>query len=96
MTVDEALTLWQNKEAMIIDIRTKEEYQEGHIPDAPFIPVGELESYLSELPESEKVLLICSSGNRSGRTTGLLRSKGFENVDNIDGGMLAWRGPVVK
>ncbi len=96
MTVDEALRLWQNKEAIIIDVRTPQEYQEGHIPEVPLIPLNQIESRMSEVPKDQKVLLICRSGNRSNQGTNLLRSKGFDNVHNIDGGMLAWRGPVVK
>ncbi|SMC76661.1 rhodanese-like domain-containing protein [Sporomusa malonica] len=96
VTVDEALALWQNKEAFVIDVRTQQEYQDGHIPGAPLIPLNQLERRIDEVPKNQKVLLICRSGNRSGQGTSLLRSKGFDNVYNIDGGMLAWRGPVVK
>ncbi|MDF2572763.1 MAG: sulfurtransferase [Sporomusa sp.] len=96
VTVDEALALWQNKEAIIIDVRTQQEYQEGHIQGVPLIPLNQLDSRVGEVPKTQKVLLICRSGNRSGQGTSLLRSKGFDNVYNIDGGMLAWRGPVVK
>lgn len=96
VNVDEALRLWQDKEAIIIDVRTPQEYQEGHIPEAPLIPLNQLESRMSEVPKDQKVLLICRSGNRSNQGTNLLRSKGFDNIHNIDGGMLAWRGPVVK
>lgn len=96
MATDEALSLWQANEAVIIDVRTLKEYQEGHIPDVPLIPLNQLESRLDEVPKDRKVLLICRSGRRSAQGTSLLQSKGFEQVENIEGGMLAWRGPVVK
>ena len=96
MTTEEALSLWQAKEAVIIDVRTPQEYQEGHIPDAALIPLNQLESRLDEVPKDQQVLLICRSGRRSAQGTSLLRSKGFDQVANIEGGMLAWRGPVVK
>jgi phage shock protein E len=96
MTVDEALALWQSKAAIIIDIRTREEYLAGHIPGVNLVSFDELEHHVSEIPENEKVLLICRSGNRSARAASLLKNKGFDNVDNVDGGMQAWPGPVVK
>lgn len=96
MTTEEALSLWQAGEAVIIDVRTPQEYQQGHIPDVPLIPLDQLETRLSEVPSDRRVLLICRSGRRSAQGTNLLRSKGFEQVYNIDGGMLAWHGPVVK
>ncbi len=96
MTTEEALSLWQDGKAVIIDVRTPKEYQEGHIPDAPLIPLDQLESRIEEVPKDKRVLLICRSGRRSAQGTSLLRSKGFEQVENIEGGMLAWRGPVVK
>ncbi|EGO64650.1 rhodanese-like domain-containing protein [Acetonema longum] len=96
VSIHTALELWQNKEAAIIDIRTPEEYRDGHIPEVPLIPLDQLESRLREIPKDKKVLLICRSGNRSSQGTKLLRAKGFSNVYNITGGMNSWRGPVVK
>jgi hydroxyacylglutathione hydrolase len=97
MTTEEALSLWQAGEAVIIDVRTLKEYQEeGHIPDVTLIPLDQLENRIEEVPNDQRVLLICHSGRRSAQGTYLLRSEGFELVENIEGGMLAWHGPVVK
>ncbi|MDD4600749.1 Thiosulfate sulfurtransferase GlpE [bioreactor metagenome] len=96
VTIDEALRMWESKEAMMIDIRTPEEYQAGHIPGVLLIPLDQLANRASEVPKDQKVLLICRSGNRSSQGTKLLRSKGFDNVYNVMSGMSAWRGPVEK
>jgi rhodanese-related sulfurtransferase len=96
VTAQQALKMWQAKEATIIDVRTPEEYREGHIPDAPLIPLSELASRSAEVPKDKKVLIICRSGNRSAQAIKLLRDKGFTNVYNVTGGMSEWRGPVVK
>lgn len=96
VTVDEALKLWQDKAAVIIDVRTAEEYREGHIPGAPLIPLAELAGRAGEVPRDKKVLIICRSGNRSAQATKLLRDKGFDNVYNIAGGIKEWRGPIAK
>lgn len=95
-SIEEALNLWQNKEAIIIDVRTQGEYAEGHIPGVANIPLDQLEKRTDEIPKDQKVLLICRSGNRSAKGTTLLRNSGFDNVFNITGGMLAWQGPVTK
>ncbi len=96
ISVDEALRLWQNKEAIIIDVRTPGEYRDGHIPGVVNIPVDELEKRIGEIPKDKKVVLICRTGSRSAQGTRLLRSKGFNNVYNSTGGMSTWKGPVEK
>jgi len=96
VSIDQALQMWQNKEAIIIDVRTPQEYTEGHIPGVANIELDQLANRSSEVPTDKKVLLICRSGNRSSQGTSLLRSKGFANVYNITTGMSNWRGPVEK
>lgn len=96
VSVDEALRLWQSKEAILIDVRTPGEYRDGHIPDVVNIPLDELEKRMGEVPKDKKVVLICRTGNRSAEGTRLLRGKGFTNVFNSTGGMSSWKGPVTK
>ena len=96
ISVDEALRLWQNKEAIIIDVRTPGEYRDGHIPGVVNIPLDELEKRIGEIPKDKKVVLICRTGNRSAQGTRLLRIKGLNNVYNSTGGMSTWKGPVEK
>ena len=96
VSVDEALRLWQAKEAILIDVRTPAEYREGHIPGVVNIPLAEIEKRLGEIPKDKKVVLICRTGNRSAQGTKFLRGKGFENVFNSTGGMSTWKGPVTK
>ena len=96
VSVDEALQLWQDKAAILIDVRTPAEYKVGHIPGVANIPLDELEKRMGEVPKDSKVVLICRTGNRSAQGTRLLREKGFANVFNSTGGMSTWRGPVEK
>lgn len=96
VSIEDALTMWQNKEAVIIDVRTHEEYRDGHIPGVALIPLDQLSNRMNEVPKDKKVLIICRSGNRSAKGTSLLRSNGFDNVYNVTGGMMAWRGPQEK
>ena len=96
VSVDEALRLWQAKEAILIDVLTPAEYRDGHIPGVVNIPLAEIEKRLGEIPKDKKVVLICRTGNRSAQGTKFLRSKGFDNVFNSTGGMSTWKGPVTK
>lgn len=96
VSVQEAFKMWQNKEAVVIDVRTPEEYRQGHIPGVVNIPLDQLSARAGEVPTTAAVLLICRSGNRSGQGTSLLRARGFANVYNVAGGMNEWPGPVVS
>ncbi len=73
--------------ATLVDVRSKEEYQSGHIPGSLNIPLQQLESRLSAIPKSKAVITCCASGMRSGSAKSLLQSRGYE-VHNGGG----WRG----
>lgn len=82
---------------LFVDVRTPEEYQEGHIPNAKInIPHDQLESRLEELEgyENQPILLICRSGVRSLIAADFLAKKGFSKLYNLKGGMLEWTGPI--
>lgn len=77
----------------LIDVREVEEVEAGHIPGIINIPLSVLETRMPELDKSEKYIVVCRSGKRSGMATQLLESQGF-NVTNMVGGMLEWQGEV--
>lgn len=70
--------------ALLIDVRTEQEYAEGHLPDAQLIPHTELQHSLGELAshKDKEVILYCRSGVRSNWAASLLRSEGFEKAFN--------------
>ena len=74
--------------AIIVDVRTKDEYKAGHIAGSLNIPVNELGSHLAKLPQSKTIITCCASGMRSASAKAILRSNGYENVHN--GG--SWSG----
>lgn len=90
VTAEEAKELIDNKEVMILDVRTPEEYEEGHIPTATLIPLQELENRLNELDPSESYLIVCRSGNRSGQASEILTANNFDSIYNMTGGMNSW------
>jgi len=89
ISVDEASELFKQG-AFMLDVRQPEEWAQGHIDGANLIPLGELESRISEIPNDRDVLIICRSGNRSTQARELLRSDGLTRTTSIMGGMNAW------
>lgn len=80
----------------VIDVRTAEEYAEGHIPEASLLPLEELETRISELDKDKTYLFVCRSGNRSGQAAQILIDKGFKDVYNLKTGMNEWPYDVEK
>lgn len=80
--------------AVVVDVRTPEEFAGGHVPGALNIPVDELSDRLAELEaqRSAPVYLICASGRRSARASALLSEAGFAQPINVLGGTKAWVG----
>jgi rhodanese-related sulfurtransferase len=80
------------REAVLIDVRERDEWRAGHVKGARHIPLGELSARLGEIPRDREVLLFCRSGSRSGTATRLLRGQGFAQARNVEGGIIAWTG----
>jgi rhodanese-related sulfurtransferase len=93
---DEAKKLIDNKEVVVLDVRTPEEYQDGHIPNALLVPLQELENKLNDLDKNEPYLLVCRSGNRSTQASEILTSDSFTNIYNMTGGMNSWVYEIAK
>lgn len=89
----EAVNLLNHEDAVIVDVRENKEYQDGHILNAIHIPQGALPTRLTELEKyrSRPIILACRSGHRSGQACALLKKQGFENVYNLNGGVMAWQ-----
>ena len=77
-------------EFQVLDVREENEVKAGRIPGSVWIPYGELERRMNELDEKREVAVHCASGLRSYKACLKLQQEGFENVKNIDGGMLCW------
>jgi len=87
-------TLKINREdAIVIDVREQNEYVQGHIPNAKHIPLGAIEKRAGELDafKSKPVILCCAMGSRSSSAAQTLRTLGFEQVFNLQGGISAWQ-----
>ncbi len=80
--------------AILLDVRTPEEYGGGHVPGSRNLPLQQIEKITSIAEKKETPLFVyCQSGARSRQAVSLLQRMGYENVNNI-GGMAAYRGKV--
>lgn len=79
--------------AQIIDVRTKGEFQSGHIKGAINIPLQSLESNLNKIKKDKPVITCCASGMRSASAKGILKSNGFKEVHN-GGGWMGLEGKI--
>jgi rhodanese-related sulfurtransferase len=93
-SVDELKGLLTTGTARVIDVRTDEEYEEGHIPGIPLRTMQTLLDWVGELDRDESYVFVCRSGSRSQRVASYLKEQGFSHVANYAGGMMAWNGEV--
>ncbi len=75
---------------IVIDVRERWEYAQGHVPGARLISLGEFARHVDELDPRQPVAVICASGSRSQSAAALLGQKGFDTVYNIVGGTVNW------
>ena len=99
--VQELVQLVNNENALVVDVRDKAEFDQGHIVDAINIPFANIETRADELNKHKDrpIVIACKMGQHSGAAGTALRKKGFENVSRLRGGIAEWRGqnlPVVK
>lgn len=95
MSVEElARRLKQPNPPLVLDVREPMEISLAKLPDALYIPMGELASRVDELDRSREMVLLCRKGYRSARATNILLAAGFEHVYNLTGGIYAWSEKV--
>ena len=85
-----------NDGAVLIDVRTAEEYRDGHIDGSVNIPLDRISSVENTVKDKSTPLYVyCLSGGRSGQAVSYLKQMGYTNTKNI-GGISSYRGKVVK
>jgi hydroxyacylglutathione hydrolase len=78
-------------EVQVIDVRGASEWDAGHLPGVPNIPLAMLRARLREIPSDRPLVVHCQSGTRSAIAASVLRAAGMERVMNLTGGFAAWR-----
>lgn len=87
--------------AVLLDVRTPQEYASARLAGAKLLPHSELESRRAELPADKDapVLVYCEAGGRSAKAAKLLTAMGYTSVHDLAGGIAAWKAegrPVEK
>ncbi len=77
-------------EVEVIDVRTEAEFVRGSIEGARHIPLHMLPLVADQLPADKPVVFICQSGARSSQACAFMASRGYENVYNLQGGVIGW------
>ena len=86
----------QTEHALLLDVRTPQEYREGHIPGSKNLPLQAIENAFSLVKNKEaKLFVYCHCGERSGEAAQALRSMGYANVKNI-GGIAVYGGALAR
>ena len=94
-----ASQLDQDKDAVILDVRTQEEVDEGYIPGAIHLDIHKSQEFINEIKKldtDKKYYVYCRSGGRSGQACSIMNSLGFENAYNLMGGFSEWKGPSTQ
>lgn len=100
---DLAQDIWKERAVMtdgavIIDVRTPQEWDEGIIAGAKKLDIMDTQNFVSELKKMDKntpYFMYCRSGNRSGQACQLMEQMGFNEAYNLMGGILEWKGKLV-
>lgn len=91
--------LMKKHNAVLLDVRTMEEYQEGYIPGAVLIDVNKQDDFLQQvqkLDKSKRYLLYCRSGKRSEKALVLMKENGFRKLFHLENGFEGWDGNKEK
>ena len=95
ITQEEALTLLEKGDVLLLDVRTEEEYRSGHIPGAVCIPNETIgKEALGDYPDlSQTIIVYCRSGRRSAEAARKLSEAGYTRVYDL-GGIQDWSGEI--
>lgn len=92
MNVEDAMKLIETKpNLVIVDVRSSQEFASGHIDGAVSIPITNSKLLLANLRPTDEILVYCQIGFRSASVKQLLNKKGYENVYDMLGGIVAWK-----
>lgn len=83
--------LGESKPAVLLDVRTADEWTQAHITAAVNLPLSQLTERMDEIPASRPLVVYCASGYRSSIATSLLQRHGVAQVMNLVGGLGAWQ-----
>ncbi len=97
----QAVMLINRKNAVVVDVRDKKEFESGHIVDSINIPLAKLKQRITELKKHKEkpVVVVCKLGQHSGEATKMLIEAGHSEVFKLSGGVTEWKSqslPLVQ
>ncbi len=101
VSAQQLVNLVNRENAVVLDVRDKKEFDQGHIVNAVNIPFANLSGRIDELKKyrEQPLVVACKQGQHAGSAGTLLRKAGFDNISRLTGGIAEWRNqnlPVVK
>ncbi len=101
LTAKEAKKFIKDRNPLILDVRTPQEYKSGHIKNSKLIPIQVLQSQLKQLDiyKNGPVLIYCATGNRSTVASKILIDSGFKEIMNLKRGIVGWHKkklPIIR
>lgn len=85
--------LSSGEDFQFIDVREQGEYDQANI-GAEFLPMSSIQQNIDKISKDKEVVIMCRSGNRSGQVVMFLEQQGFNNLYNLEGGILAWKEEI--
>jgi phage shock protein E len=94
--LEELISSNDKNDYVLLDVRTPQEFNQGHIPGAVLIDIYDpkFREKVNQLDKDKSYYVICRSGNRSGKACEIMHDMGFSKPYNVEGGMLQWMGEV--
>jgi rhodanese-related sulfurtransferase len=89
--INAAVSLMDDDELIILDVREEKERSSGFINNDINIPMSQVKNKMGSLDKSKNILVYCKSGTRSDQISGFLSKNEFQNVSSLKGGFNAWQ-----
>jgi rhodanese-related sulfurtransferase len=87
----QATQLINSRNAVIVDVRTAEEFSTGSLPGARNVPVDKVDEKMRDVKKDKPLIVVCATSSRASRAAAQLRAKGYGEVYVLAGGVTAWR-----
>jgi hydroxyacylglutathione hydrolase len=87
----EFLVQLRSNDKMVLDVRTEDEWDAGHVPGSLNVPVAQLEHRIGEIPRDRPVIVHCQTGSRAAIASSILRARGLDKVGQFPGGFAEWQ-----
>ncbi len=97
----QATQLINTEDAKVVDVRPKDEFRKGHLPNAINIPSKDMQRRIGELDAYKEtpIILVCKTGTSAGASGAMLAKAGFKRLHKLRGGIMEWQNsslPLVK